>query len=66
MMDFNVTGRVLSEAHGGGKEKRSLDFIAQINVRMKQVWHYFSSLLPKVNQREAVVEARNTVLLRCG
>lgn len=54
--------------HIGGKkkEKRSLDFIAQINVRMKQVWHHFSSLLPKVNQRETVIEARNTVLLGCG
>lgn len=51
-MDFNVTERVLSEAHRKKKEKRSLDFTAQINVRMKQVWHDFSSLLPKVNHTE--------------
>lgn len=54
-MDFNVTERVLSEVHRGKKEKRSLDFIAQINVRMKQVWHDFSSLLPKVNHTEMLI-----------
>lgn len=26
MMDFNVTGRVLSEAHGGGKREKILGF----------------------------------------
>lgn len=47
MMDFNATERVPSEAHRKQNEKSSLDFIAQIKVRMKQVCHDFSSLLPK-------------------